>query len=129
MRVIVEKLSRWLLNLPALLTCFKNDPDLAVLEERKIAEIMQALFISTGCDYISFSNELGQAMFSKTLLEYSEFITGSKSSIPGELTHESNGALSFIKLVGCTYYNNYISAFLPSFPSPVTLFNSKKTLT
>ena len=41
-----------LLHLPALLTSFKNDPDLAAVQERKIAQIIQTLFVTTGCDYI-----------------------------------------------------------------------------
>jgi len=113
-----------LLHLPALLTSFNNDPDLAALEERKIAHIIQTLFVTTGCDYISFFNGLGKATFMQTLFEYSEFITASNTSIPGTLTNETNGFLSFLRLVGCAYFKKHKSAFLPSFPTPVTLFNS-----
>ena len=52
-----------LLHLPALLTSFKNDPNLAAVQERKIAQIIQTLFITTGCDYISFFNGLGKPLF------------------------------------------------------------------
>ena len=113
-----------LLDLPALLLSFKNDLDLAAVEERKIAPIIQTLFITTVCDYISFFNGLGKSTFLNTLFEYSEFITDTTST-PGTLIDdEPNGFLSFLKLVGCAYFKKHKSAFLPSFPTPVTLFNS-----
>ena len=117
-----------LLHLPALLTSFKNDPDLAAVQERKIAQTIQTLFVTTGCDYISFFNGLGKATFLQTLFAHSEFITSDTSSAPGTLTDEANGFLSFLRLVGCAYFNKHKSAFLPSFPSPVTLFNSVQTV-
>lgn len=60
----------------------------------------------------------------QTLFEYSEFITASNTSIPSTLTNETNGFTSFLRLVGCVYFKKHKSAFLPSFPTPVTLFNS-----
>lgn len=87
-----------LLRLPALLTSFNDDPDLVALEERKIAHIIQTLFVTTGCDYISFFNGLEKATFMQTLFEYSEFITASNTSIPSTLTNETNGFLSFLRL-------------------------------
>ena len=110
-----------LLDLPALLT---SDPDLAAVEESKIAPIIQTLFIVTGCDYISFFTGLGKTTFLNTLLEYAEFITSNTTSTPGTLTNEHNGYLSFLRLVGCAYFKKHKSAFLPSFPTPMTLFNS-----
>lgn len=91
---------------------------------RKIAHTIQTVFVTTGCDYISFFNGLGKATFMQTLFEYSEFITASNTSIPGTLTNETNVFLSFLRLVGCAYFKKHKSAFLPSFPTPVTLFNS-----
>lgn len=91
-----------LLDLPALHLSFKNDPDLAAVEKRKIAPIIQTLFITTGCDYISFFNGLGKATFLNALFEYLEFITTDTTSTPGVLTNdEPNGFLSFLRLVGC----------------------------
>ena len=113
-----------LLDLPALLRSFKNDPDLSAVEERKIAPIIQTLFIATGCDYISFFTGLGKTTFLNTLFEYTEFITSNSTSTPGTLTDEPNGFLSFLRLVGCAYFKKHKSAFLPSFPTPMTLFNS-----
>ncbi len=102
-----------LLDLPALLRS-------VVCSGRK----HQTLFIATGCDYISFFNGLGKTTFLNTLFEYTEFITSNSTSTPGTLTDEPNGFLSFLRLVGCAYFKKHKSAFLPSFPTPMTLFNS-----
>ena len=112
------------LDLQALLTSIKSDPGLAAVEQKKISPIFQTLFIATGCDYISFFNGIGKATFLGTLYEYSEFITADTTTAPGTLTNEPNGCFSFLRLVGCAYFKKHKSAFLPSFPTPMTLFNS-----
>ena len=88
-----------------------------------IALIFQTLFIATGCDYISFFHGIGKATFLGTMYEYSEFITAGTTA-PGTLTNEPNGLFSFLRLVGCAYFKKHKSAFLPSFPTYITLFNS-----
>ena len=40
------------------------------------------------------------------------------------ITHYERGFLSFARLVGCTYLKKNISAFLPTYPTPMSLFNS-----
>ena len=37
--------------------------------------------------------------------------------------HE-HGFLAFLRLVGCAYFRKHKAVFLPSFPTPMTLFNS-----
>ena len=37
---------------------------------------------------------------------------------------DPTGFLSFIRLVGCAYFRKHKAVFLPSFPTPATLFNS-----
>ncbi len=115
-----------LLNLQALVAAFENDPDLAGVENMDIPQIMQMLFISTGCDFISFFNGLGKATFLDTLFEYSRFITSNSTDALGSLGNptNSNGLLSFLRLVGCAYFKKHKSAFLPSFPTPMSLYNS-----
>ena len=54
-----SSLEQRLLNLPALISAFEDDPDLAGIEKTDIPKIVQMLFISTGCDFISFFNGLG----------------------------------------------------------------------
>ena len=52
-----------LVNLSALDTALGNDPDLAGLEAVNLAQILQTLFVCTGCDYISFFYGIGKATF------------------------------------------------------------------
>ena len=87
----------------ALLRSIWNDPDLASVDQTKIALIFQTLFIATGCDYISFFHGIGKATFLGTLYEYSEFITAGTTA-PGTLTNEPNGFFSFLRFVGCAYF-------------------------
>ena len=88
---------------------------------------MQVLFVCTGCDFISFFNGLGKASFMATLFEYCNFICTNSEQVPGTLADaDSSGKLSFYRLVGCAYYRKHRAVFLPSYPSPITLFNSLK---
>ena len=83
------------------------------------------LYISTGCDFVSFFNGIGKATFMATLFEYSQFICDSTAQTPGMLSQpDADGFLSFIRLVGCAYFRKHKSVFLPSFPTPMSLFNS-----
>ena len=41
-----------------------------------------------------------------------------------DTTPSTLGFFSFLRLVGCTYFRKHKSAFLPSYTSPITLFNS-----
>ena len=52
-----------LLDLSALIKALRNDPDLAGLDPESIPKIIQALFVSARCDYISFFSGLGKATF------------------------------------------------------------------
>ena len=55
------------LDLQALISAFQNGPDLAAVDPETIPSVMQMVFISTGCDFISFFNGLGKATFMATL--------------------------------------------------------------
>ena len=48
------------LSLNNLCTALLNDPDLASLPRNSIFETLQVLFISTGCDFVSFFKMLGR---------------------------------------------------------------------
>jgi len=52
-------------NLKMALAC---DPDLSTLPDENLGAIMQTLFISTGCDCISYFKLLGKANYIKQLL-------------------------------------------------------------
>jgi len=112
------------LHLTHLLSCFKDDPELAGVEESSIPHIIQAMFICTGCDYISFFNGLGKTTFLQALFHYCQFITATTTTTTRILTAGNEGFLSFVRLVGCAYFKKHKTAFLPSFPNPETLFNS-----
>lgn len=113
------------LNLGALLTAFCNDPDLSNLERNDIASSMQAVFVSTGCDFVSFFQGHGKASFLNTLFEYSGFISANSGNAPGTLAStDHNGLLAFFRLVGCAYFRKHKSAFQPTYLTPIAIFLS-----
>ena len=108
-----------LLDLQALVTAFQNDPSFAAIEQVTLPSVMQMLFISTGCDFISFFTGIGKAMFMATFFEYAEFICSNTSHTPGTLSDtdpSSQGFLSFIRLVGCAYFRKHKQLFYHHFP-------------
>ena len=113
-----------LLDIQALNSAFKNDPDLAVIPRLSVAPVMQVLFVCTGCDFVSFFNGLGKASFLNTLYDYCSFICSDSDQVPEILSNIDQDFLSFIRLVECTYFKKHKSAFLPTYPTPMTLFNS-----
>ena len=109
----------------ALIEALENDPDLASVQPALIPALMQKLFICTGCDFVSFFIGYGKAAFLGTFFHYCEFITsGLASSQPGTLLDDNPDSEAFLRLVGCTNFNKHKTVFLPSFPTPITLFNS-----
>ena len=61
------------LDMQALFTGFSNDPDLAATQVQS-PSVLQMLFVSTGCDSVSFFSGCGKSSFLSTLFEYCEFI-------------------------------------------------------
>ena len=115
------------LDMQALIKAFVDDPDLAPVPSSLTPTVIQMLFVCIGCDFISFFNGLGKASFLATLFEYSEFICSNNAPTPGTLADtdpNSNGILSFFRLVGCVYFRKHKAAFLPTYPTPMSLFNS-----
>ena len=115
-----------LLNLNKLIDSIERDPDLSQLQPNTLPLILQVVYVSTGCDYISFFAGLGKSSFLKALFTYSEFIT---SGVPvmgllSDVTPQdsSKGYLAFLRLVGTTYFQKYRSKF-PS-KSPIQLYHS-----
>ena len=116
-----------ILDMQALISALNNDPDLASIPYSLHPSVLQVLYICTGCDFISFFNGYGKALFMATFFEYCEFICSNSSLSPGILadtSESSEGFLSFIRLVGSAYFKKHKSAFLPSYPTPVMVFNS-----
>ena len=72
-----------------------------------VLSIIQMLYVSTGCDYISFFKDHGKKSFFDTFAKNSEFISAGRSfkGTLGDFKGESeNGFLSFLRLVGCEYF-------------------------
>ena len=114
-----------LLHMKSLIQALTNYPDLAAIPQFQIPSLMLTLYVCTGCDFISFFfHRLGKACFLNTLFEYSAFICSNREQTPGTLVEFESSLLSFLHLVGCTYFRKHKAAFLPMYETPMTLFNS-----
>ena len=69
-----------LLHLHTLVDLLRRDPELTTLSEEHRAEIIQCLYVCTGCDYVSFFVGIGKATFLKVFFERANFIVGDQSS-------------------------------------------------
>lgn len=74
-------------HLSALNSGLGSDPDLAGLNTTELAQILQTLFVCTGCDYTSFFCGIGKATFP---CYFFQFITGTNAQ----------GSLANIRLEG-----------------------------
>ena len=116
------------LNITSFISALKNDPDLAEVDSELLPKIMQTIYISTGCDYVSFFSYLGKSTFLKYFFQYSSFITASKNaSTPGMLSDtepekQELGYFAFLRLVGVAYFKKHASGF--STTSPEKHFDS-----
>ena len=85
---------------------FQQDPDLHSLSREHLSLI---IYISTGCDYISYFKTFGKATIINNVMQYATFICN--SNIVGSL-HNTNSAdkdvgfLSFVCLVWTYYFKN-----------------------
>ena len=120
------------LNLNNLQSACEKDSDLSQLHGKgiDIKKCIQALYICSGCDFVSFFAHLGKHIFFKTFFHYAPFITGCSSpDAPGTLCQTrlsvdgEFGLLSFYRLILCVYFNAN-RACLHDFTSPNDLFNS-----
>ena len=95
---------------------------LAGLEPAKIPQIVQTLFVCTGCDYISFFSGVGKATFLRYIFStvYGATAEGSLADIQLTTGNFKRGFLAFLQLVGTAYYKKHTSAL--QFPSPNTHF-------
>ena len=125
---ISSKQTRFI-DIQALVHALETDPDLAALPRLSIPKIMEMVYVCTGCDYVSFFHGLGKASFMNSLYRCAEFITADKDNTPGSLSDfnepsNEEGFLSFMRLVGCAYFIKHKSAFLPTYHTPASHFNS-----
>ena len=107
-----------LLHLNQLLLSLTHDPDLSLVPLEIRPLVLQTLFISSGCDYISFFVGLGKATIMKHFFQNAWFITGSQD-IPGTLVshgREDEGFLSFVRLIGTVYFKKHLAEFTVDTP-------------
>ncbi len=64
-----------LVNVTALVTALSNDPDLADVNPAVLPKVLQAMYVCTGCDYISFFSKVGKATFLRYFFQFASFIT------------------------------------------------------
>ena len=83
-------------------------------------QIIQTLYVVTGCDYISFFKNIGKLFFMQVFYKHSKFISSGLDT-PGTLGDISdvngNGFLAFIRLVGSAYFLKHRSGFIAVSPS------------
>ena len=108
----------------------QKDPDLSNLPQgNELCQILQTLFICTGCDYISYLKFIGKATVLNNFFQYASFICG---HILLGCLHNTSSAnkedsfLSFIRLIGTRYFKKHVTAFvaLKGHKTPLHLFNS-----
>ena len=107
-----------LLNLTELVSALQRDPDLAGIDSALLPQILQTLFVVSGCDYISFFSRIGNATFMRYFFQYASFVTaGDHTSTPGTLANTNlnsdykTGFLAFVRLVGTVYFKKHASGF------------------
>lgn len=121
-----------LISMKRLIAALLNDPDLANVAAGTHFQILQSLFVSTGCDYVSFFSGLGKATFLRYFFQYAEFITGESQYTKGSLSDvllnndaHKQGFLAFLRLVGTVYFKKHATAFESD--SPESHFKSFTT--
>lgn len=116
------------IDLPNLHHALTNDPDLASVPRAYLANILQTLFICTGCDYVSFFKKVGKATFFNYFFQHAFFICGGNAGSLYEtnLATRSNGFLAFIRLVGTVYFKKHLPSFVSLYghETPDHSFNS-----
>lgn len=107
-----------LLNMTNLIRVLNCDPDLGHINCTQLPQILQTLYVITGCDYISFFSQIGKATFLRYFFQYAPFITGSESTEMGSLADVDlengkykHGYLAFTRLVGTVFFKKHSSGF------------------
>ena len=80
-----------LLHLSALVNALDNDPDLSKIDPKILPQVLQTLYVVSGCDYISFFSNMGKATFLRYFYQYA-LITGDKD-LPGTLVIQAKAAM------------------------------------
>ena len=95
-----------------------RDPDLANINLYILPHVLQMLFITSGCDYIS--SNTGKASFLRYFFQYTSFITSNKPKTPGTLADtslkEKTYEIAFIRLIDTIYFKKHATGFETLFP-------------
>jgi len=88
---------------------FQFDHSMATVPSQLRPQILQNLYVVTGCDYVSYLHSVGKVKFLQVLFQHASFITSGKEE-PGTLAditpeQEPLGFLAFVRLVGTAYFN------------------------
>ena len=110
------------LSITQLCSALSNDPDLAVIPEELRPQMMQSLFICTGCDYISFFKGIGKVTVMDVVFQHSGFISSNTPDCPGNISgmgeaDRKERFLAFVRLVGTLYFKKYCGCSKHSTPT------------
>ena len=114
------------LHLSVLNEALQSDQNLAVVPPSVKVKALQMLYITSGCDYVSFFYNIGKARLLQCFFQHAPFITSGSTYI-GTLADvspqsESYGYLVLMRLVGVAYFKQHTRAF--QHRTPEALFNS-----
>ena len=80
----------------ALCKAIELDPDLSSIPSPHRCQVLQTIYVATGCDYASFFAGMGKARFLSTCFQYSSFIaSGDPPGSIGQISLEKE-SLSFL---------------------------------
>ncbi len=109
------------LNLCKLQCALQHNPSLARIPVEDKFGYLQKLYITSGCDYVSFWSGHGKVSFLHALFNNAEFI--SDSDLPGKLPDNNDASLlSFFRLVGYLYFKRAASEN-KELTKPIALYN------
>ena len=96
------------------------DHCMATISPQIRAQILQTLYVVTGCDYVSYFHGIGKIKFLRVFFQHASFISNGQEQ-PGTLAditpeRESLGFLSFVGLVGTVYFKLHLQAFVHRTP-------------
>jgi hypothetical protein len=93
---------------------------------QNIEECILMVYISSGCDFVSFCKGYGKTTFLDIFRKHAAFITGSQYTGHLNGVNTDGGLLAFYRLVSSVYFYRYCSAFQP-LSTPKALFDSFNT--
>ena len=102
------------LILKHLILAFQGDPDLHALPRDHLGSIMQSLYISTGCDYISYFKTFGKAKIINIFTQYASFISGTDAGNlhQTDFINRGSGFVSFVRLISTCYFKSILQHLL-----------------